>query len=188
MGYREITEALDEKAAEYDGFMSAVHDRIVTRLREEGIEATVYGRMKHPYSIYRKMYTQNKSLDDDLRPVRLPRHRGHGGGLLQRAGHHPRPVQAHSGPVQGLYRHPQAQRATSPCTPRSSAGSGIPFEVQIRTKEMHQMAEYGIAAHWKYKQNMASGKLGDRGPLSSGCARLLENQQDADAEDFMRTR
>ena len=64
VGYREITEALDEKAAEYDGFMSAVHDRIVTRLKEEGIDATVYGRMKHPYSIYRKMYTQNKSLDD----------------------------------------------------------------------------------------------------------------------------
>ena len=53
VGYREITEALDEKAAEYDGFMSAVHDRIVTRLKEEGIDATVYGRMKHPYSIYR---------------------------------------------------------------------------------------------------------------------------------------
>ena len=64
VGYREIIEALDEKAAEYDGFMSAIHDQITTRLREAGIDATVQARMKHPYSIYRKMYTQNKSLDD----------------------------------------------------------------------------------------------------------------------------
>ena len=133
--------------------MSAVHDRIVTRLKEEGIDATVYGRMKHPYSIYRKMYTQNKSLDDDLRPVRLPGHRGHGGGLLQRAGHASTTC---SSPFWAGSRTTSARPSpicTSPCTPRWWAESGIPFEVQIRTKEMHEMAEYGVAAHWKYKQN-----------------------------------
>ena len=57
-------EALNEKAAQYDGFMSSIHDQITRRLREAHIDGYVYGRMKHPYSIYRKMYTQNKSLDD----------------------------------------------------------------------------------------------------------------------------
>ena len=65
ISYREIVEALNEKAAQYDGFMSSIHDQITRRLREAPHRrATVYGRMKHPYSIYRKMYTQNKSLDD----------------------------------------------------------------------------------------------------------------------------
>ena len=64
ISYREIVEALNEKAAQYDGFMSSIHDQITRRLREAHIDGYVYGRMKHPYSIYRKMYTQNKSLDD----------------------------------------------------------------------------------------------------------------------------
>ena len=64
ISYREIVDALNEKAAEYDGFMSSIHDQITQRLHESNIDGYVYGRMKHPYSIYRKMYTQNKSLDD----------------------------------------------------------------------------------------------------------------------------
>lgn len=64
ISYREIVDALDEKATEYDGFMSSIHDQITQRLEEAHIDGYVYGRMKHPYSIYRKMYTQNKSLDD----------------------------------------------------------------------------------------------------------------------------
>ena len=64
IGYQEIIDALEEKASEYDGFMASIHDQITKRLQEAGIQGTVYGRMKHPYSIYRKMYTQNKSLDD----------------------------------------------------------------------------------------------------------------------------
>ena len=59
ISYREIVEALNEKAAQYDGFMSSIHDQITRRLREAHIDGYVYGRMKHPYSIYRKMYTQN---------------------------------------------------------------------------------------------------------------------------------
>ena len=62
--------------------------------------------------------------------------------------------------------------------------SGIPFEVQIRTKEMHEVAEYGIAAHWKYKQNGQGG--GDEGRYE-WVRRLLENQEGADAEDFIHS-
>ena len=63
---------------------------------------------------------------------------------------------------------------------------GIPFEVQIRTWEMHQTAEYGIAAHWKYKQGMANKKLGSEVDFE-WVRKLLESQQDTDAEEFVRT-
>ena len=183
VGYREITEALDEKAAEYDGFMSAVHDRIVTRLKEEGIEATVYGRMKHPYSIYRKMYTQNKSLDDvfDLFAFRV---------IVDTVADCYNVL----GIIHDLFKPILGRFKDYIGTPKPNlyqslhttvvGESGIPFEVQIRTKEMHEVAEYGIAAHWKYKQNGQGG--GDEGRYE-WVRRLLENQEGADAEDFIHS-
>ena len=183
VGYQEITEALDEKAAEYDGFMSAVHDRIVTRLREEGIEATVYGRMKHPYSIYRKMYTQNKSLDDvfDLFAFRV---------IVDTVADCYNVL----GIIHDLFKPILGRFKDYIGTPKPNlyqslhttvvGESGIPFEVQIRTKEMHEVAEYGIAAHWKYKQNGQGG--GDEGRYE-WVRRLLENQEGADAEDFIHS-
>ena len=183
VGYREITEALDEKAAEYDGFMSAVHDRIVTRLREEGIEATVYGRMKHPYSIYRKMYTQNKSLDDvfDLFAFRV---------IVDTVADCYNVL----GIIHDLFKPILGRFKDYIGTPKPNlyqslhttvvGESGIPFEVQIRTKEMHEVAEYGIAAHWKYKQNGQGA--GDEGRYE-WVRRLLENQEGADAEDFIHS-
>ena len=183
VGYREITEALDEKAAEYDGFMSAIHDQIVTRLRAEGIEATVYGRMKHPYSIYRKMYTQNKSLDDvfDLFAFRV---------IVDTVADCYNVL----GLIHDLYKPILGRFKDYIGTPKPNmyqslhttvvGESGIPFEVQIRTKEMHEVAEYGIAAHWKYKQNGQGG--GDEGRYE-WVRRLLENQEGADAEDFIHS-
>ena len=183
VGYREITEALDEKSAEYDGFMSAIHDQIVTRLREEGIEATVYGRMKHPYSIYRKMYTQNKSLDDvfDLFAFRV---------IVDTVADCYNVL----GIIHDLFKPILGRFKDYIGTPKPNlyqslhttvvGESGIPFEVQIRTKEMHEVAEYGIAAHWKYKQNGQGG--GDEGRYE-WVRRLLENQEGADAEDFIHS-
>ena len=183
IGYREITEALDEKAAEYDGFMSAIHDQIVTRLRAEGIEATVYGRMKHIYSIYRKMYTQNKSLDDvfDLFAFRV---------IVDTVADCYNVL----GIIHDLYKPILGRFKDYIGTPKPNlyqslhttvvGESGIPFEVQIRTKEMHEVAEYGIAAHWKYKQNGQGA--GDEGRYE-WVRRLLENQEGADAEDFIHS-
>ena len=177
VGYREITEALDEKAAEYDGFMSAVHDRIVTRLKEEGIDATVYGRMKHPYSIYRKMYTQNKSLDDvfDLFAFRV---------IVDTVADCYNVL----GIIHDLFKPILGRFKDYIGTPKPNmyqslhttvvGESGIPFEVQIRTKEMHEVAEYGVAAHWKYKQN-GQGAGDERS--YEWVRRLLENQEGADA-------
>mgnify|MGYP002735480704 FL=1 len=183
VGYREIIEALDEKAAEYDGFMSAVHDQITSRLREAGIDATVQARMKHPYSIYRKMYTQNKSLDDvfDLFAFRV---------IVDTVADCYNVL----GLIHDLYKPILGRFKDYIGTPKPNmyqslhttvvGESGIPFEVQIRTKEMHEIAEYGVAAHWKYKQNGQGG--GDEGRYE-WVRRLLENQEDADAEDFIHS-
>ena len=183
VGYREITEALDEKAAEYDGFMSSIHDQITTRLREAGIDAAVQARMKHPYSIYRKMYTQNKSLDDvfDLFAFRV---------IVDTVADCYNVL----GIIHDLFKPILGRFKDYIGTPKPNlyqslhttvvGESGIPFEVQIRTKEMHEVAEYGIAAHWKYKQNGQGG--GDEGRYE-WVRRLLENQEGADAEDFIHS-
>ena len=183
VGYREITEALDEKAAEYDGFMSSIHDQISQRLKETGIGAQVYGRMKHPYSIYRKMYTQNKNLDDvfDLFAFRV---------IVDTVADCYNVL----GIIHDLYKPILGRFKDYIGTPKPNlyqslhttvvGESGIPFEVQIRTREMHEVAEYGIAAHWKYKQNGQGS--GDEGRYE-WVRRLLENQEGADAEDFIHS-
>ena len=148
ISYREIVDALNEKAAEYDGFMSSIHDQITQRLHESNIDGYVYGRMKHPYSIYRKMYTQNKSLDDvyDLFAFRV---------IVDTVSD----CYYVLGIIHDLYKPVLGRFKDYIGTPKPNmyqslhttvmGQNGIPFEVQIRTKEMHEVAEYGIAAHWK---------------------------------------
>ncbi len=183
ISYREIVDALDEKAAEYDGFMSSIHDQITQRLEEAHIDGYVYGRMKHPYSIYRKMYTQNKSLDDvyDLFAFRV---------IVDTVSD----CYYVLGIIHDLYKPVLGRFKDYIGTPKPNmyqslhttvmGQNGIPFEVQIRTKEMHEVAEYGIAAHWKYKQNGQGG--GDEGRYE-WVRRLLENQEGADAEEFIHS-
>lgn len=183
ISYREIVEALNEKAAQYDGFMSSIHDQITRRLREAHIDGYVYGRMKHPYSIYRKMYTQNKSLDDvyDLFAFRV---------IVDTVSDCYNVL----GIIHDLYKPILGRFKDYIGTPKPNmyqslhttvvGQNGIPFEVQIRTREMHEVAEYGIAAHWKYKQNGQGA--GDEGRYE-WVRRLLENQEVADAEDFIHS-
>ena len=183
IGYQEIVEALDEKAAEYDGFMASIHDQITSRLKQVGIDGYVYGRMKHPYSIYRKMYTQNKSLDDvfDLFAFRV---------IVDSVADCYNVL----GVIHDLYKPVLGRFKDYIGTPKPNmyqslhttvvGESGIPFEVQIRTKEMHEVAEYGIAAHWKYKQN---GQGAGDAQNYEWVRRLLENQEGADAEDFIHS-
>ena len=183
ISYREIVEALNEKAAQYDGFMSSIHDQITRRLREAHIDGYVYGRMKHPYSIYRKMYTQNKSLGDvyDLFAFRV---------IVDTVSDCYNVL----GIIHDLYKPILGRFKDYIGTPKPNmyqslhttvvGQNGIPFEVQIRTREMHEVAEYGIAAHWKYKQNGQGA--GDEGRYE-WVRRLLENQEGADAEDFIHS-
>ena len=183
VGYEEITEALDEKAAEYDGFMAGIHDQIIQRLEQAGISAKVYGRMKHPYSIYRKMYTQNKSLDDvfDLFAFRV---------IVATVADCYNVL----GVIHDLYKPILGRFKDYIGTPKPNmyqslhttvmGQNGIPFEVQIRTQEMHEIAEYGIAAHWKYKQGI-SGESNEQS--YEWVRKLLENQEGADAEDYIHS-
>ena len=155
ISYREIVDALDEKATEYDGFMSSIHDQITQRLEEAHIDGYVYGRMKHPYSIYRKMYTQNKSLDDvyDLFAFRV---------IVDTVSD----CYYVLGIIHDLYKPVLGRFKDYIGTPKPNmyqslhttvmGQNGVPFEVQIRTKEMHEVAEYGIAAHWLYKKSGGS--------------------------------
>ncbi|MBE6972077.1 MAG: bifunctional (p)ppGpp synthetase/guanosine-3',5'-bis(diphosphate) 3'-pyrophosphohydrolase [Ruminococcaceae bacterium] len=184
VGYQEITDALDAKEAEYKDFMEQINAQIMERVGESGIQdATVYGRLKHPYSIYRKMYAQSKSLNEifDLIAFRV---------IVDSVADCYNVL----GIVHDLYKPILGRFKDYIGTPKPNmyqslhttvmGVSGIPFEVQIRTHEMHEIAEYGIAAHWKYKQNGQGG--GDENSYE-WVRRLLENQEGADAEDFIHS-
>ncbi|MEG2570929.1 MAG: bifunctional (p)ppGpp synthetase/guanosine-3',5'-bis(diphosphate) 3'-pyrophosphohydrolase, partial [Clostridia bacterium] len=183
VGYEEITEELERRHDEQEEFMSHIKARMQDRLRDVGIEAVVEGRVKHIYSIYRKMYTQHKDIDEvyDLYAMRV---------IVDTVADCYNVL----GFIHDLYRPIPGRFKDYISTPKPNmyqslhttviGREGIPFEVQIRTKEMHKTAEYGIAAHWKYKSGVSG-----RNNLEEKLAwvrQLLENQQEVDGEDFIR--
>ena len=185
IGYQEIESELEKRSSAHEEFMNNIQERLTERLQGEGIKAKVYGRVKHIYSIYRKMYAQNKTMDEifDLYAFRvivddIP-------DCYNVLG------QVHDmfKPVLGRFKDyistPKPNMYQSLHT-TVIGREGIPFEVQIRTWAMHQTAEYGIAAHWKYKQGMANANLGSESTFE-WVRKLLEAQQDTDAEEFVRT-
>jgi guanosine-3',5'-bis(diphosphate) 3'-pyrophosphohydrolase len=185
VGYQEISDELDRRSSAHEEFLVSIQKRIETRLTEEGIKGTVYGRVKHIYSIYRKMYTQNKTLDEifDLYAFRvivddIPECYNVLGCIHDLF----KPVLGRFKDYIGTPKPNMYQSLHTTVIGRE----GIPFEVQIRTWEMHHTAEYGVAAHWKYKQGMANDKLGTEETFA-WVRRLLETQQDTDAEEFVRT-
>jgi len=185
IGYREIEEELAKRSSAHEEFMAGIQHRIQQRLEQDGIRSTVYGRVKHIYSIYRKMFAQNKTLDEifDLYAFRvivddIPECYNVLGCIHDMF----KPVLGRFKDYIGTPKPNMYQSLHTTVIGRE----GIPFEVQIRTWEMHQTAEYGIAAHWKYKQGMANKKLGTEGDFE-WVRKLLESQQDADAEEFVRT-
>ena len=183
-GYREITKWLDSKMPELEAFMSAMDKKIQDRLAEEGIQATVYSRIKHVYSIYRKMYAQKLDINGifDLCAFRVIV------DTIPDCYNVLGVIHDMFKPVPGRFKDyistPKPNMYQSVHT--TVIGSeGIPFEVQIRTWEMHHTAEYGIAAHWKYKMGDSSAVLrtGDEDRFA-WVRRLLESQQESDAQDF----
>ncbi len=183
VGYNEIVSKLDAKRQEYDEFMKKTQAQIDQRLNELEIKHIIYGRMKHPYSIYRKMFSQNKSLDEifDLFAFRV---------IVDTVGDCYNVL----GVIHDIYKPILGRFKDYIGTPKPNGyqslhttvmgADGIPFEVQIRTQEMHEIAEYGVAAHWKYKQ---SGQGAGTEGKYEWVRRLLENQEGADAEDYIRS-
>lgn len=183
-GYKEITDILKEKMPMLERFMGAMKEKIQARIEKEGIECAIYYRIKHVYSIYRKMYSQNLNMNGifDLCAFRvivdtIPDCYNVLGIIHEMF----KPV---PGKFKDYISTPKPNMYQSLHTTVIGA-EGIPFEVQIRTWEMHHTAEYGVAAHWKYKMDDGGQavKSGDEDKFA-WIRRLLESQQDSDATDF----
>ena len=173
VGYEEISKMLSERAGEE--FLARVSSVIELRLKESGIEgATIKRRVKSIYGIYRKTIMQNKSFDEiyDIYAVRI---------ILDTL------AECYStlGLIHDMY-HPLPNRFKDYISTPKPNGyqslhttvighEGIPFEVQIRTRAMDEQAEYGVAAHWKYKEGLGGhDKLDER---LAWVSQLLENQR-----------
>ena len=180
--YEDIMSYLVAHEEQDKAFMKTIQEKITERLDSVGIHGTVYGRIKHVYSIYRKMQSQDKSLDElyDLYAFRvvvdtIP-------DCYNVLGH-----------VHDLFNLVPGRFKDYISTPKPNmyqslhttviGKQGIPFEVQIRTWDMHETAEYGIAAHWKYKQGSGAGSEKD----FEWVRRLLENQQDAEPDEYIQS-
>ncbi len=179
-GYDNIMEYLKAHKEQDEAFMQMIQQKISERLSDMGIGCTVYGRIKHVYSIYRKMNIQGKSLDElyDIYAFRvvvdtIP-------NCYNVLGHIHDLFNLVPGRFKDYISTPKPNMYQSLHT-TVIGKQGIPFEVQIRTWEMHEIAEYGIAAHWKYKQGSGDEKAFE------WVRRLLESQQDTDAEDYVHS-
>lgn len=181
-GYNEIMQTLQERMPTLEAFMNDVEEKIKRRLEEDGMHASVYSRIKHIYSIYRKMYAQKLDINGifDLCAFRVIV------DTIPDCYNVLGIIHDMFKPVPGRFKDyistPKPNMYQSVHT--TVIGSqGIPFEVQIRTWEMHRTAEYGIAAHWKYKIGDSGVKTGDEEKFA-WVRRLLESQQESDATDF----
>jgi len=180
--YIDIMSYLNAHKEQDEAFMHTIQSKISDRLASVGIHNTAYGRIKHVYSIYRKMQAQSKTIDElfDVYAFRvivdsIP-------DCYNVLGHIHDLFNLVPGRFKDYISTPKPNMYQSLHTTVIGT-QGIPFEVQIRTWEMHETAEYGIAAHWKYKQGGEGGNEKD----FEWVRRLLESQQDTDAEDYVRS-
>ena len=183
VGYQEIVDGLERQRNEHAEMLERIKKTIGTKLDESGIRNSISARVKHIYSIYRKMYAQNKSIDEiyDICAVRV---------IVESVADCYNVL----GYVHDLYKPIPGRFKDYISTPKPNGyrslhttvigRSGVPFEVQIRTEEMHKMAEYGVAAHWKYKQGVSSKDSNEE--TYAWIRQLLESQQDTEAEDFIK--
>ena len=182
-GYKEITDTLSSRMPTLRTFMAKVERQIEDRLEAEGVKATVYGRIKHIYSIYRKMFAQQLDINGifDLCAFRV---------IVDSI---PDCYNA-LGMIHDMYKPVPGRFKDYVSTPKPNGyqsvhttvigSEGIPFEVQIRTWDMHLTAEYGVAAHWKYKSGDQGVREGDEEKFA-WVRRLLEAQQETDATEFV---
>ncbi|WP_188882076.1 RelA/SpoT family protein [Alicyclobacillus cellulosilyticus] len=184
--YYRIAQLMAQKRKERESYVQEVMEMLRAKLRELNIQAEVSGRAKHIYSIYRKMLTQGKEFNEiyDLFAIRvIVESIKDCYGVLG-------VVHTMWKPMPGRFKDyiavPKANMYQSLHT-TVIGPKGEPLEIQIRTWEMHQTAEYGIAAHWAYKEGepRAEGKFAQK---LAWFREVLEWQQDfRDAQEFMET-
>lgn len=189
--FREIVEGIDKKREERLKFIDLIMDQIKAELKKQKIDAEVTGRAKHLYSIYRKMKRDNSTLDQiyDLFALRI---------IVNSV----KDCYAALGIVHDLYNPMPGRFKDYIAVPKPNmyqslhttliGPKGTPFEVQIRTWDMHRIAEYGIAAHWAYKESsFFSGKKTNVKVEEDKLAwvrETLEWQSEMqDPEEFMQT-
>ena len=155
--YHEIVTGLDRKREERLKFIEKIQEDLDTEIKDQGIKAEVTGRAKHLYSIYRKMQRDNKTLDQiyDLFALRI---------LVDSV----KDCYAVLGIVHEMYTPMPGRFKDYIAVPKKNmyqsihttllGPKGTPFEVQVRTWDMHRTAEFGIAAHWAYKEASNKGK------------------------------
>ena len=185
IGYDEVTEEIDRRYGQSRDFIEACRVKIEESLKENGIECEISGRVKSVYSLYRKMYTQQKSFNQiyDFYALRV---------IVRTE------LECYTvlGILHELFKSVPGRFKDYISTPKPNlyrslhttvfGRGGIPFEVQIRTREMHQVAEYGIAAHWKYKSGENSSEDIDR--KLSWISKLLEaDDSTRDPDEYIHT-
>lgn len=189
--YREIVEGIDRKREERLNFIDKIEEEIKKELKAQKIDAEITGRAKHLYSIYRKMKRDNITIDQiyDLFALRI---------IVNSV----KDCYAALGVVHDLYNPMPGRFKDYIAVPKPNmyqslhttliGEKGTPFEVQIRTWDMHRIAEYGIAAHWAYKEaSFSKGKKANVQVTEDKLAWLretLEWQKDiADPQEFLNT-
>ena len=185
IGYEEVHTSIDSKYGQSRTFLEDAKKYIEEKLTENKINFRIEGRIKSVYSLYRKMYTFNKAFDEiyDFYAVRI---------IVDTE------LECYTalGLVHEMFKSIPGRFKDYISTPKPNlyrslhttviGRSGIPFEVQIRTRQMHEEAEYGIAAHWKYKSGEKSGQSIDE--KLRWIAQLLESDENTrDPDEFMHS-
>jgi len=185
VAYHEIEESLQAQSKSRKEFLEDIKAKVRERIAAIIPDAVVEGRIKSVHGIYRKMYMQNRNFDEiyDIYAVRI---------IVNTV------IDCYNslGVIHDMFRPIPGRFKDYISTPKPNmyqslhttviGKEGIPFEVQIRTREMHRTAEYGIAAHWKYKLGI-SGNVKFEEKLA-WVRQLIESQEESeDVEDLIRT-
>ena len=186
--YHDLARKIEMKKSEREAFVETIVKEVKARMDEAGIKGTVMGRSKHFFSIYKKMVNQNKSLDQiyDLFAVRA---------IVDSV----KDCYAVLGIAHDMYKPMPGRFKDYIAMPKPNmyqslhntliGPGGEPFEIQIRTWEMHRTSEYGIAAHWKYKEGRGKEKsLSSEEEKLAWLRQILEWQRDmSDDKEFIDT-
>ena len=185
--FQDLKQKVNKRKEEREATINNVIGEIKDALDDMNLHYDIYGRAKHYYSIYKKMKLQNKQIDEifDLIAVRI---------IVDNV----KECYAVLGIVHTMWKPIPGRFKDYIAMPKPNmyqslhttviGDNGEPFEIQIRTYEMHQVAEYGIAAHWKYKEGDTSGKSSNDDIKLAWLRQSLEWQQDInDPKDFLET-